>query len=761
MTQPGGAGGRIGTWPQPVGIGTARPPLTSRWLAGLTDAFGARLREWAAAEVAPGRLMPWLPVAFGLGVVIYFTAEREPAWWATTGLAVVLGTVAVRLRTRAVAFPLALGCAAFAAGMASGTIKSRLVNHTVLHRAASSVSLAGFVEAREELERSDRFVLGVARIEGPRLSERPQRVRLTVRKGMAPPVGAFVSLKAGLNPPASPFRPGGYDLARDLYFQGIGATGLVRGAIKVEMPPHRARFWLQFLAGIAAIRDMIDGRIRAAVAGDSGSIASALITGRRDTLTGAVNDAMYVSSLAHVLSISGYHMAVVAGVVFFVVRALLALVPQLALNWPIKKWAAAVALLASSFYLILSGAEVATQRSYIMTAVVLLGVLVDRQTLTMRSIAVAALVVMVLVPEAVIHPSFQMSFAATLALIAAYERGIHWAAGPNSSLGARIAMWGLREVALLLLASFVAGLATTPYAAYHFHRVAPYGVIANLFAMPVISAVSMPAGMLALLAMPFGFDAPLWRLMGAGIDWMILVASWVAHLPGAVGRVAAFGVGPLLLATAGLIALCLLRTPLRWGGAVLAALSVAMALAVSRPDVLVSQSGAVMAVRSADGRFTAIKFGSDTLSIDEWLKADGDERRPTDRTVAAGFACDPDGCVAHLADGTAVALSRTLAALADDCARAALVVTLRAPPPDCAAQVLDRRALQNGGSTALTWRKGRFETTPARPAGFDRPWARQPSRSGVAANSHTPATPVSRLPPGDATPPVDDLEPDP
>jgi competence protein ComEC len=223
MTQPRGAGGRIGTWPQPVGIGTARPPLTSRWLAGLTDAFGARLREWAAAEVAPGRLMAWLPVAFGLGVVIYFTAEREPVWWATTGLAVVLSTVAVRLRTHAVAFPLALGCAAFAAGMATGTIKSRLVDHTVLHRAASSVNLAGFVEAREELERSDRFVLGVVRIEGPRLPERPQRVRLTVRKGMAPPVGAFVSLKAGLNPPASPFRPGGYDLARDLYFQNVAS----------------------------------------------------------------------------------------------------------------------------------------------------------------------------------------------------------------------------------------------------------------------------------------------------------------------------------------------------------------------------------------------------------------------------------------------------------------------------------------------------------------------------------------------------------
>src|SRR5258706_541206 len=209
---------------------------------------------------------------------------------------------------------------------------------------------------------------------------------------------------------------------------------------------------------------------------------------------------------------SGYHMALVAGVVFFIVRAVLALFPALALRHPIKKWAAMPALAAATFYLVLSGAEVATQRSYIMTAVVLIGVMADRATLTMRTIAVAALAVMLIVPEAVIHPSFQMSFAATLALIATYERGIPWiATAPATPLGARIALWGAREITVLAIASLVAGLATTPYAAYHFHRMAPYGVIANLLAMPIISALSMPAGLLALVAMPFGFDAPLWR----------------------------------------------------------------------------------------------------------------------------------------------------------------------------------------------------------------------------------------------------------
>ncbi len=450
-------------------------------------------------------------------------------------------------RVRA-SFPVALGCAAIAMGFATAAIKAHVVEHTVLRATAYSVAMSGFVETREERERSDRIVLRVTAMEGARLSDRPERIRLTVRKGRAPAVGAFVAMKARINPPTSPLHPGGYDLARDLYFQGIGATGLVLGAITPVAAPAPPGWRLRFATAVEAIRDGIDARIRAAIPGDTGAIASALVTGKRDALTGSVFDALFISGVGHVLSVSGYHMALVAGVVFFMLRAGLALVPGLALRRPIKKWAAAAALVAAACYLVLSGAEVATQRSFIMTAVVLIGVMADRPALTLRTIAVAALAVMLLAPEAVVHPSFQMSFAATLALIAAYERGIPWiSAGADTSLGARVALWGAREAGFLMLASLVAGFATMPYAAYHFHRLAPYGVLANLLAMPVISAVSMPAGLLALVAMPFGFDGPLWRLMGIGIDWMIAVATWVAHLPGAVGHIPAFGMGALLL----------------------------------------------------------------------------------------------------------------------------------------------------------------------------------------------------------------------
>jgi competence protein ComEC len=750
-----GTQGRVGTWPV---AGMPAPWLES--IPGLAGPMAARLRQWAAEEVAPGRLMPWLPVGFGFGVAVYFSAGREPAWWVAAALALAASAVAWRLRASPVGFPVAIGCTAIVAGFATTAIKSRLVDHVVLLTPAYSVSVQGFVEAREEREHSDRIVVRITAMEAARLSERPERIRLTVRKGTAPAVGAFVALKARLNPPAAPFRPGGYDLARDLYFQRIGATGLALGRIDVVPPPVARGLWLEFATAVEAIRDTIDVRIRTAVKGDAGSIASALITGKRDALTAPVFDAMFISGVGHVLSVSGYHMALVAGVVFFMMRAVLALFSALALGYPIKKWAAAAAFAAATFYLVLSGAEVATQRSYVMTAVVLLGVMADRPVLTLRTIALAALAVMAITPEAVIHPSFQMSFAATLALIATYERGIPWAAATaDTPLAARIALWGAREAAVLAGASLVAGLATTPYAAYHFHRMAPYGVIANLLAMPVISAIAMPAGLLALLAMPFGLDAPLWQLMGAGIDWMVAVALWVAGLPGAVGHVGAFGMGAVLLATAGLVVICLLRSPLRFFGAALALAGCVAAVTAGRPDVMISAGGDVVAVRGADGRLAAVKFGNDTLSVREWLGADGDDRDPADGAVKSGFACDPDGCVAHLPDGAVVAVSRTAAAFADDCTRAKLIVTIRIAPVDCADKVIDRTILRKNGAVALTWRNGQFETASARPDGIDRPWTRhrEPGRR-MAAQGATPASRALATPSRNATPSQPDID---
>ena len=751
MTDGGEGKVRVRTWPV---SGDVRAAVGSARDASLWSSLVARLREWLRAEAGDGRLLPWVPIAFGIGIALYFSADREPVAWLTAIVAVVLFGIAFLLRHRK-AFAATLMLAAIAGGFSVATLKTARVAHPVLVHPIYSASLQGFVETHEERERTDRFVLRVTALTAARSATTLTRVRLSVRKGTAPPVGSYVALKARLLPPLSPLRPGSYDFGRDLYFQGIGASGFAMGAIKTLDPPASGGWALRYAAVMQGMRDAIDTRIRTALEGDNRAIATALLTGRRDAITPPVNDAMFISGLGHVLSISGYHMAVVAGVVFFTVRALLALIPGLTVAFPIKKWSAAAALAAATFYLLLSGAEVATQRSYFMTAVVLIAVMVDRRAITFRTLAIAAMVVLVVAPEALVHPSFQMSFAATLGLVALIQIGMpRLFATPDNSAAARAALWGGREIMTLALASLVAGLATTPYAAFHFHRVTPYGVLANLAAMPVVSGVVMPAGLIGLIAAPFGLDRVFWEIMGLGVDWMIAVSVWVTALPGAIGRMAAFGTGPLLLASAGIVLLGLLRTPLRWAGGVAVMAATVWALSVTQPDVLVAGNGHSVAVRGSDGRLRMMRTAKDTFLVREWLAADADARGATDPALAAGVSCDPDGCVTPLGDGRLVALTLRPEAFDDDCARAAIIVTQHQAPPDCAAMVIDRARLQRHGGLALRKTGDGFAVTAIRPEGIDRPWSPAPSATSV-----TTARP--RLaPPVDATPLEADRHPD-
>lgn len=783
----GGSRAKVRTWPAGASIATAR--------LGALRPHGEALWDWlrgcVQAERGPGRLLPWLPVALGAGIALYFTADHEPIVVVAALTAFALAAVAFALRRHAL-FALAVLIAAVAAGFAVAALKTARVAHPVLAQPLFGVALKGFVEGREQRERSDRFVLRITHMDAPRSTSSLQRVRLSVRKGTAPAAGSFVELKARLTPPMAPLQPGGYNFARDLYFQGIGATGWVLGAVTVKPPPQSGGFALRYAATLQGIRDAIDARIRIVLEGDHRAIATALLTGRRDAISAPVNDAMFISGLGHVLSISGYHMAVVAGVVFFAVRALLALLPALTVWGPIKKYAAGAALAAAAFYLALSGAEVATQRSFLMTAVVLIAMMVDRQAITFRTLAIAALIVLLLAPEALVHPSFQMSFAATLGLVALVQLGLPALfASPDQSGTARAALWGAREIALLALASLVAGLATLPYAAYHFHRVTAYGVLANLLAMPVVSALVMPAGLLGLVAMPFGFDTVFWRIMAIGIEWLVLVAQGVAALPGAVGPIAAFGVGPLLVVTLGLVTLTLLRSALRYLGVVLIVLAVPWALAAERPDIVIGGDGRQVAVRGADGRLRLLQDGQHGFLQKVWLAADGDGRSASEPSLGAGVSCDRDGCVTALADGRLVALSKTPEAVAEDCHKAAVLVTRHPAPEGCAAYVIEADTLRRTGAQRLRSAGTSWQASVVHPPERDRPWApraplsaissartkhpadrstassaerepRSPTEQGERAASQRPS-PRSQLSPAARTPespPVDDDEPD-
>jgi competence protein ComEC len=265
-----------------------------------------------------------------------------------------------------------------------------------------------------------------------------------------------------------------------------------------------------------------------------------------------------------------------------------------------------------------------------------------------------------------------------------------------------------------------------PYAAFHFHRVTPYGVLANLAAMPVVSAVVMPAGLLGLVAMPFGFDRLFWAIMGIGIDWMIAVTQWVAALPGAVGRVPAFGIGPLIAASFGIILFGLLRTPLRWSGAVFVLVAALWAARAPQPDILISADGRHVGVRGQDGRLHlmhAVKGSRDSFLLKEWLAADADARTAADASLTSGVSCDDLGCVMQSAGGGLVAQAFKPEAFSDDCERAALIVTLRQAPASCAASVIDADRLRRQGAMAL--RRGRegLVVEAVKPRGIDRPWS--------------------------------------
>lgn len=352
-----------------------------------------------------------------------------------------------------------------------------------------------------------------------------------------------------------------------------------------------------------------------------------------------------------------------------------------------------------------------------------------------------------------------MSFAATLGLVALVQIGMpNLFASPDHSATARVALWGGREIAMLFLASLIAGLATTPYAAFHFHRVTPYGVLANLGAMPVVSALVMPAGLLGLLAAPFGLDSAFWWLMGIGIDWMVAVSRWVSALPGAIGRIPAFGIAPLMAASLGIIVMGLLRTPLRWSGALVLLASLAWAMSVRSPDILIAGDGASVAVRGRDGQLLVMRTSKDSFLLREWLAADADPRDAASSTLADGVSCDEAGCVTPLADGRLVALSLRIEALTDDCSRAALVVTARPAPLDCAAMVVDRPRLTSQGALALTQRGDGFAVQAVRARGTSRPWLPAGAGEGDFGGSLAPKAAAARN--RDATPAEADLQAD-
>ncbi|GLK69523.1 competence protein ComEC [Hansschlegelia plantiphila] len=730
------------------------------WTALVFGWLSARLAEEAEA----GRFALWLPVAFGVGVATYFAASREPALWAATALAIGAGALSLLARRRFIVAWLALALLFGAAGFLSGKLATIRMGSPALAAPLRAEAVGRVVTIEPRARGWRRVTIDLERLGSLPVERRPAKARITI--GFKPPitVGDRISLAAYWRPPEGPVRPGGYDFARVAFFQGVGATGLGASDIKAHGPDVDMGLRASMSAALERLRASLTERITTAIGGPEGAVAAALVTGVQGPIPQDVQDDLRGAGLSHILSISGLHMALVAGTMFWLARALLALSSRAALNWPVKQIAAAVALAGATFYLALSGAEVATQRSYVMIAIAFLAVMINRPALAPRNFALAALIVLALTPEAMLGPSFQMSFAAVAGLVAWFEtRRDREPAPPPPNAVARVRRKIATAVTLALMTTLVAGLATAPFAAYHFHRVTPYAIAGNALAEPIMALVVMPSVLGGLLFAPLGLDGIFWRAMGGGLRAVLAISHTVASWPGSERNVTAFGETSLALFALGIAWLCLWRTKLRW--AALPALAAALGLAAwpSRPDVVIDPSGRFAAVRSPTGELALLGAGQPggSFAAKVWFAADAAE--PPVKGALSDVRCDAYGCTAPLIGGGIVALSWDARALEEDCKRAVLVVTRLDPPEACSetTAVVGRRALAATGALSLSRDGPSFSATAARDPGGLRPWTGPPNAIAPPEQAlRLTFSPRLRQASADAQQPVDPTDPD-
>ncbi|MHA6719453.1 ComEC/Rec2 family competence protein [Sphingomonas sp. RS6] len=698
------------THPRPLQIGAFR-------------AFAAlRRKAEQLLEAERSQLVLWLPVALGAGVAGWFGLAGPYQWCGLILCAMSVAALGLTMPGRSGRM-LLVGGAAVASGCALMWWRAEIVAAPVLAR-PSVVSFEGRVYAIEALPARDIWRIVLAPEARPDL---PPRVRVNVPTKEVPQpleIGARLSVRARLMPPAAAAVPGGYDFARAAWFVGLGATGRAIGPVKrldggsSGKPPLRAR---------------LSEHIQHQVSGSAGGIASALATGDRGAIAEPDAEAMRRSGLAHLLSVSGLHVTAVTGAAMMIVLKLLALSPTLALRWRLPLVAAGAGALAAIGYTWLTGAQVPTIRSCIAALLVLLAIALGREALTLRLVAAGATVVLLFWPEALIGPSFQLSFAAVTAIVVLHEspRMRRWFERREEGRAVRL----LRGAASLLLTGIVVELALMPIALFHFHKAGLYGALANIVAIPLTTFVVMPAEALALFLDLVGLGAPLWWLVSKALALLLALAHTAASAPGALATLPAMPAGAFVLMVFGGLWIGLWRTGLRFAGLVPFTLGAAWGLASPSPDLLVTGDGRHLAIRMPDGAWALLRdragdFTRATLGENGGVEPEHLQLM-TERPEAR---CSADACIVeHRAGGRRWRIAATRSSYAIDwpqlirlCAASDIVVSDRRLPPPCKPrwQKLDRPALERSGGVAINLRTAGVRTVRSDTA---HPWIHPPT----------------------------------
>ena len=629
--------------------------------AGLLAAVAARF------EAEGERRLLWLPVFFGVGIAVYFSLSVEPPLWPGAVAAVAAGAFAWALRRHRWGGEAALAIVLVAAGFTLAGETTRDRRTAMLERRLGPVDVTGRVVNVDILGKGRRLIVAPDALPGLDPGRPLPHLRLHIppsSDALLP--GDRVALKAVLYPVPGPIPPGRRDMQRDLYFAGIGAVGYSYGGARRIAAPEgsAAGGWRERLRSLRS--DMTD-RITAVLPGSTGGVAAALITGKRGAVAEEVKEAFRNSGLSHLLAIAGLHLGLVAAFVFFAVRGGLALIPAVALRYPIKKIAAAAALAVLTGYLLISGAAIPTQRAFVMNGLVFVAILVDRLRISMRICAIAAAAVLAIDPVSLVGVSFQMSFGAVVALIAVYEtfgarlaRLLH-----RRSLSGQI----LGYCGAVVVTTLVATIGTLPFSVYHFHRLALYSPLANVVAVPVSALWTLPWGVAACLSMPFGLERFALAPMGWGIDLTIWVAEAVSGLPGDLWAMPRLPTAGLVLVAMGGLWLGLWRGGWRRWGALAAAAGLGTMALTRPPDVVIADIGRFVALRAADGHYIARSGRGGDIAGSFLAEDTGEALSPWSSPAAAnaGLDCQGDLC-RYGARGRRVAIVTGGAALPLDCA---------------------------------------------------------------------------------------------
>ncbi len=586
----------------------------------------------------------WYPVAVIAGISGYFALSREPHFLVFLVASLIAATCAWVLIRYGATFKLLLTLCLLI-GFVSAKVRTEIVQPKLLHATTPTTQISGWVERLEKKSgHRARIIIHLKTADGIKPTALPKLVRLSGKASTRQLFhGDRISIKARLFPLPTPTQPRGYDFGRRLWFEGIGATGFYYGEIKKLGTLGQGTFSLT--RSLQELRHLISQRIAQALPGNSGAVAIALITGDRGRM--AKNDAenLRKAGLAHILAISGLHMSLVAGGMFWLVRALLALSGPLVLNFPIKKWAAVAGLMTGAFYLAVSGASIATQRAFIMLLIMFVAILVDRPAISMRNLAIAALIIALARPEAVFSAGFQMSFMAVVGLIGFYEIARNWRTNKRHLIherGFAMRLLGKNIGFFLAIATttLVASIFTGLPAAYHFNRIALFSLGGNIVALPIVSLIVMPGAILTVLLMPLGLEFIGASIMVTGIDLVLSHAEIIAGLPNAQVFTPELATSSSVLVAIGMIWACLWRGGLKTLGVIPLVIGLATINHIKRPDILISKFGRNVAIRDPAGLLVLADNKKSRFAAEHWLVSNGEGVSLKQAASRSGWHCE-------------------------------------------------------------------------------------------------------------------------